>query len=78
MNVREEKGVFKYLQKRGLLNQYKKQKLLIEAGYYDLVDLKKMTPKSAGIMYFRINQKYRAIGFIEGNTLIITEIWDHQ
>jgi len=78
MNIREEKGVFAYLEKRGLIKQYTKQKLLIEAGYYDLADLKKMSPKSAGIYYFRINQKYRAIGFIEEDTLVIAEIWDHQ
>ena len=78
MNVREEEGVYSYLKKRGLLKQYTKQKLLIESGYYDLADLKKMSPKSAGLLYFRINRKYRAIGYLEKDTLIVMEIWDHQ
>jgi plasmid maintenance system killer protein len=78
MEVIEKKGIQKYLEKRQLIQSYRKQKALIHAGYYELVDLKKRNPKSAGISYFRINQQYRAIGFIENNTFIVTEISDHQ
>jgi hypothetical protein len=28
--------------------------------------------------YFKIDKKYRAIGYIEANTFIVTEISDHQ
>ncbi len=78
MEVKEHKGIREYLEKRQLTKQYRKQKSLIKAGYFDLAHLKKMTPKSSEIYYFRINKKYRAIGFIEKDTFVVTEIWDHQ
>jgi len=78
MKVIEESGIREYLQKRQITEAYCKQKTLIESGYFDVVELKKMKPKTAGIVYFRITKKYRAIGFIEGEILVVTKIWDHQ
>ncbi len=78
MEVREGKNIKRYLEKRQLIKSYQKQKALIFAGYFDLVDMKKMNPKSEEIYYFRINSQYRAIGFIENNIFVVTEIWDHQ
>ena len=78
MEVREEKHIRKYLEKRQLIKSYRKQKALIRAGYFDLVDFKKMKPKSDGLFYFRINSQYRAIGFIENSVFVVTDIWDHQ
>lgn len=39
---------------------------------------KKRRPKKSGQYYFRINQKYRAIGVFDGKDFIVTEISDHQ
>ena len=39
---------------------------------------KKRRPKKPGQYYFRINQKYRAIGVFDGKDFIVTEISDHQ
>ena len=78
MEVAENRNIRDYLKKRQLIKIYRKQKALIRSGYFELVDMKKMNPKSEGIYYFRINNKYRAIGFIENNTFVVTEIWDHQ
>lgn len=35
----------------------------MELGLYEIVDLRKRQPKSANMLYFKINKKYRAIGY---------------
>ncbi len=78
MNVVQDKSVVSYLQERGLMDQYRKAVTLIEKGYFATVHLKKRQPKRAGIWYFRISQKYRALCIRHENTLIVFEIDDHQ
>ncbi len=79
MKVREKPKVIEYLKSRQLIKPYLKAKGYIEAGLYELVDLRKRQPKSQNKFYFRITKKYRAFGYInENNELIVTEISDHQ
>ena len=61
--ILEEREVYEYLLKRGLLYQYKKAKGLLLLGNFQQVDFKKRQPKKDGIYYFRINRQYRAVGY---------------
>ena len=54
-----------YLEKRKLSDQYKKAKTYILAGNFRQVSLKLREPKKLGVYYFRINQQYRALCYIE-------------
>lgn len=78
MNVYEESGIVEFIQKRNLVKQYLKAKNHLENDFFSLVDLRKRQPKHLGIFYFKINKQYRAIGYIEQNNFIVTEISDHQ
>lgn len=78
MNVFEDEGVVDYIQKRNLQRAYLKAKKYMEMEYYQLVDLRERRPKTSGIFYFKIDKKYRAIGYIEKRGFIVTEISDHQ
>lgn len=79
MHVYElDDSVLKYLTKRNILTQYKKAKELLKKNEHSSVQFKKRNPKSAGIYYFRITQKYRALGVFDGEDFIVTEISDHQ
>ncbi len=78
MKVFEDDGVVEYIKKRNLEKPYLKAKKYIEQGFYEVVDLRKRKPKSANILYFKINKKYRAIGYEEDGKFIVTEISDHQ
>lgn len=79
MRVFEEYGIVDDLKKRNLTKSYLKAKRYMELEYYEAVDLRKRKPKSEGVFYFKIDKKYRAIGYIVKNTdFIITEISDHQ
>jgi plasmid maintenance system killer protein len=70
--------IIKYLNKRNILSQYKKAKLLLKQEQFSSVNFKKRKPLSAGIYYFRLNQKYRALGVFDGQDFIVTEVYDHQ
>lgn len=78
MKVLEEEGVVEYIKKRNLVKPYLKAKKHMEDGFYQTVDLRKRKPKSLQKFYFKIDKKYRAIGYIEEKTFIVTEILDHQ
>ena len=79
MKVLEEKGVRKYLEKRGIINQYRKVKKSLERGSYQQIRFKKRQPKQFGEFQFRITDKYRAFGYFkEQDIFIVTEISDHQ
>jgi len=79
IEVREEdEKIFKYLKKRNLVAQYQKSKEQIQLGLGYKVNLKKREPKIYNVYSFRINKKYRALGTIQNNKLIIFEINDHQ
>jgi hypothetical protein len=79
MKILEEKGVKKYLEKRGIIKQYRKVKKNFEEGNYQQILLKKRQPKQFGEFQFRITDKYRAFGYFkEQDIFIVTEISDHQ
>ncbi|MDD2917050.1 MAG: hypothetical protein PHH70_04365 [Candidatus Gracilibacteria bacterium] len=67
-----------YLIKRKLDKQYLKTKGYILAGYMQNVDLKMREPKKDKIWYFRINQQFRAICELQGDTLFVLAIDNHQ
>jgi plasmid maintenance system killer protein len=77
--ILEERDVYRYLVKRGLLYQYKKAKGLLLLGNLKQVGFKKRKPKSDGIYYFRINRQYRAVGcFRPGGVFVVAVIDDHS
>jgi hypothetical protein len=67
-----------YLKKRKLEKQYLKAKELILLGRYKNVDLKIRAPKKEQVWYFRINRQFRAFCELEGETLYILAIDNHQ
>ena len=71
-------SILDYLTKRNLVTQYKKAKEFLKNNHLSSVKFKKRQPKILGGYYFRINQKYRAIGVFDGKDFIVTEISDHQ
>ena len=73
-----DNSILDYLEKRNLINQYKKAKELLKLDQLTSVQFKKRKPKSSGKYYFRITKKYRAIGIFDGKDFIVTEISDHQ
>ncbi|MDP2090543.1 MAG: hypothetical protein Q8K30_02995 [Candidatus Gracilibacteria bacterium] len=78
INIVEKEGIKSYLIKRNLIKQYKKAKIQILAGIYGGMDLKIREPKDKGIWSFRINKQYRAFCILEGDTLIVLKIDNHQ
>lgn len=73
-----DESILNYLTKRNIVNQYKKAKELLKLRQFSAVQFKKRKPKTSGVYYFRINQKYRALGIFDGKDFIVTEISDHQ
>jgi len=68
-----------YIVTRGLQDAYKKAKNNILRGDFNAVQFRKREPKSLKRWYFRINEKYRAIGYFYNNeTFLVTIIDDHQ
>ncbi len=77
--ILEEKDVVKYLQKRGLLNQYRKAKRFLLQGDTLQVKFKERHPRGSGIWYFRVNKQYRALGvFDDDGDLIVFKVDNHQ
>ena len=76
--IEEADGIEKYLKKRQLLKQYLKAKNNILAGRLQQAAFRKRNPKSSNCYYFRINDQFRAIGYFEGEILVITAIDNHQ
>jgi len=77
--ILEEKEVYDYLKSRNLIGQYKKVKMYLLQGYTWKVNFKKRKPKGSGIYYFRINKKFRALGYFrDENIFVVVEIDDHQ
>jgi len=67
-----------YLEKRNLINQYKKIKKYILDWNFRQINLKLGEPKNEKIYYFRINKQFRAFATIEDETLKIYDIDNHQ
>ncbi len=77
--ILEKKEILSYLMKRNLLKQYKKSTKYILQWMWKSVDLKKREPKEDEILYFKINNQYRAFCFFDKDfDLIVFKIDDHQ
>ncbi len=76
--ILETQEVATYLKKHTILAQYKKVKAHILAGHYTGAQLRKRRPKTDDIWYFRINKKFRALAYLDGVTLKVFSIDDHQ
>ena len=59
-NVIEAPKIFEYLEKRQLLEQYKKAKNFLKSGETQKILFKQRQPKSMNLFQFRINKKFRA------------------
>jgi plasmid maintenance system killer protein len=77
-NIFEDEDVIDYLNSRQLIKQYKKVKEYLKQGNFAQIKFKERSPKKCGIWYFRINKKYRAIGYFDNNDFIVSKIDDHQ
>jgi len=78
MQVFDNDKVSKLIDKYAIRKQYVKACQYIQNGNYKAVNLKLRKPKNAGIYQFRITQKYRAMAFKDGKSLIVYKISDHQ
>jgi hypothetical protein len=67
-----------YLVKRQLDKQYQKAKIFIIAWHFANLDLKIREPKEDRIWYFRINKQHRALCELDGETLYVLAIDNHQ
>lgn len=78
MMIVEKPAVVEFLERRGLLKQYKKAKNYLVQGHYINVNFKLRQPKEAGIYAFRINKQFRALAVFKGGSLLVFEIDSHQ
>jgi len=78
LDIEEEFEILDFLQKRNLVEQYKKAKsnILIWNFWWNKIDYRK--PKKDNIIYFRINKQFRAYWHIEWNKLVVFAINNHQ
>lgn len=78
MKVLERPKVIAYLKKRQLEKPYLKAKEYLKNDQLEMVGFKIRKPKSENIYYFRITQKYRAIGHFIEDVFVVASISDHQ
>ncbi len=76
-DIIERKDIVLYLEKRRLLEKYKKAKSFLLSGNYTLTDLKKRKPKKDEIWSFRIDKQFCAFCYFNGDTLVVFEIDNH-
>jgi plasmid maintenance system killer protein len=74
----ERKDIISYLEKRNLLEKYKKAKTFILIGNLGLVNLKKRKPKKDEIWHFRVDKQFRALCYFDDTTLVVFDINNHQ
>lgn len=77
-NIFESEYILEYLEKRNILNQYKKSKANILSGNYTWNKIWYKEPKKDEIIYFRINKQYRALCRFELYNLVVFDIDNHQ
>lgn len=76
--ILETNEAAEYLLSRNVADQYKKVKGHILAGHISGAQLRKREPKEDDVWYFRINKKFRAFAYLDGMTLKVFHIDDHQ
>jgi len=67
-----------YLESKQISKQYEKAKRYILMGKFKELDFRKREPKSENYFYFKINNQYRAIWYMDWQIFKVTEINDHQ
>lgn len=77
-SIFEKDYILDDLNKRWLLNQYKKSKEFIIAWIYWKTDLKLRKPEKDWIYSFRINKQFRAFCYLQWNNLVVYKIDNHQ
>lgn len=78
-NILEDEWIFEFLEKRTLVNQYKKAKDNVFKNINSKNYFKERKPKWSNIWYFRINKQFRAIWTIDNDwDLIVYKIDNHQ
>lgn len=77
-NIFETKEIYDFLEKRWLVEQYKKSKNYIIAWIYWKTDFKLRKPKEKWEWSFRINKQFRAFWKLDNWDLIIYIIDNHQ
>ncbi len=75
----ENPKIINFLEKRNLLNQYKKSKNKLMSWEIGWLDFKERQPKWSKIYSFRINKQFRVIWFFdEENDFIVSYVDNHQ
>jgi len=75
----ENPKIINFLEKRNLLNQYKKSKNKLMSWDIGWLDFKERQPKWSKIYSFRINKQFRVIWFFdEENDFIVSYVDNHQ
>jgi hypothetical protein len=78
-NIIEDEWILEFLQKRNLINQYKKAKQYVLNWINNKTFFKERWPKWSNIWYFRINKQYRAFwSFDKDKDFRIFKISDHS
>ncbi len=76
--IEEEKYIFDFLEKRWLIQQYKRAKINILSWNFWWNKIWYRKPKQDEIIYFRINKQFRAYCHIEWDILVVFDINNHQ
>lgn len=63
--VVEVPGLEEYIDSKQIRKQYEKAKRYVLMGKFKEVEFRKREPKSDECYYFKINNQYRAIGFMD-------------
>ena len=77
IKIIEYKDIVDYLEKRNLLEKYKKAKNFLLSENSSMVDLKKRKPKQDEIWQFRIDKQFRAFCYFEEEMIIVFHIDKH-
>lgn len=74
----ERKDLVNFLEKRNLLQKYKKAKKFLMMGNFNLVNFKKRKPRENEVWHFRIDKQFRALCYFDDDTLVVFDIDNHQ
>jgi plasmid maintenance system killer protein len=76
--VVEVPWIEEYINSKQLNKQYEKAKRYVLMGNFKEIEFRKREPKSDNVYYFKINNQYRAIWYMDWSIFKVVEIDDHQ
>ena len=76
--VLEQDWIYDYLMQRNLVKQYLKAKKYLLLWNLNQISFKLRKPKQDKIYYFKINEQYRALCYIDWKDIKIFKIDNHQ